>query len=186
MVSERTAYTVDDLPALNAEFGDQRLELSAGEVIVMAPASGLHGQITVCMGLRVSSWVKHQRLGIITAAGTGYNLSGTIHDTVRAPDLGFIKAERVPGGVLSEGYVPFAPDLAVEVISPNDSAEYVQTKVEQYLRAGTAQVWLVYPTSRSVTVWDANGARAIGIDGVIDGGDLLPGFTLNVRAIFPK
>jgi Uma2 family endonuclease len=75
---------------------------------------------------------------------------------------------------LSDGYAPFAPDLAVEVVSPNDSAEDIEKKVIEYLRYSTRMVWVFYPTTQTVVVDTPQGTQRLDTDGTLDGGDVLP------------
>jgi Uma2 family endonuclease len=94
-----------------------------------------------------------------------------------------VSAERLPEG-LPEGFIPFAPDLAVEVASPNKSGDDIQDKVLDYLRYGTRAVWYFYPKSRTVNVHTKEGTRTLSEDEFLDGGDVLPGFLLAVRDVF--
>lgn len=184
-------YTVDDLWELvrHPENQDKRFELSEGRLISMSPASWEHGGLAMELGYVVTGFVKENHLGMTTAAETGYilyknpDLDGK--DTVRAPDVGFIAASRMPVGGLPAGYVPFAPDLAIEVISPEDSADEVQKKVAEYLQYGTQAIWLFYPKSKTVGVYTApSHFETLGINDTLDGGTVLPGFRLAVRDIF--
>jgi Uma2 family endonuclease len=122
----------------------------------------------------------------VTAAETGYVLhrSDDGKDTVRAPDVGFVSKARLPAG-LPKGYIPFAPDLAVEVVSPNDKAAEIQTKIGEYLRYGVRLIWVLYPDNQSIVVHTKEGARTLTVDDTLDGGDVLPGFSLPVRDLFP-
>ena len=185
-VVERT-YTADDLLVLShaSDYADKRLELSDGELIIMAPASMKHGVIASKLDRLIGAFVEERGLGVTTAAETGYILHKNPNgrDTVRAPDVGFVAAERLAEG-LPDGYVPFAPDLAVEVMSPHDSADEIQKKVLEYLRYGTRLIWVVYPETRTVTIYTANGARIVDDKGTLDGGDVLLGFTLPVSRVF--
>lgn len=180
-------YSAEDLLKLSAapEYDEQRLELSDGELIIMAPASAKHGVVAMRLGRFVDTFVDNGKLGYVTAAETGYILfkSPNGRDTVRAPDVGFIALDHLPEG-LPDGYVPVAPDLAIEVVSPNDSASDLQKKVNQYLRAGTKLVWIAYPDTRAVMVFTAEGSHTLDENAALDGGDVLPGFTLPIKSIF--
>ncbi|MEP6988560.1 MAG: Uma2 family endonuclease [Chloroflexota bacterium] len=181
-------YTAEGLWAIshNPENYLRRFELSEGMLIEMSPASFKHGRDALKLGWFITGFVTEYKLGETTAAETGYilfkNLDGK--DTVRAPDVGFISAARIPKEGLPEGYFPGAPDFAVEVISPTDQADEVQLKVMQYLKYGTRLIWLVYRKSQTVVVHTPTGSKTFDIDDILDGGDVLPGFKLAVRDIF--
>ena len=130
------------------------------------------------------SVVKAHDLGIVYAAETGFRLA-TDPDTVRAPDVAFVSRERVEAVGEVEGYWPEAPDLAVEVISPNDSYVEVEEKILDWLEAGTKMVLAVNPRRRAVTLYRSQSDITIltGTD-VLDGGDVVPGFQLTLREIF--
>jgi Uma2 family endonuclease len=180
-------YTAEDLWELShrPENEGRRLELSEGVLIEMSPAGGKHGGIALDLGSLVRSHVKEHNLGYTTAAETGYILFKNPHgkDTVRAPDVGFVSAARLPEG-LPDGYIPVAPDLAIEVVSPDDSADEIEKKVNEYLKHGTRMVWVFYPKTRSVLAQTPNSIQRLDINGTLDGGDVLPGFRLAVREVF--
>src|SRR6185369_10309656 len=95
-------------------------------------------------------------------------------DIVRAPDVGFVRADRVPEELPDRGYVPFAPDLAVEVVSPDDSADEVAQKVAEYLKYGTRLVWVLYAKSKEVKVHTPDRVvKTLKVGDVLDGGDVL-------------
>lgn len=156
----------------------------------MSPAGWKHGGLTSFLHWRVTDHVQKNDLGMTTATETGYILYKSpdldIKDTVRAPDVGFIAKARLPDELPDTGFVPFAPDLAVEVISPNDDPDDVHQKVTEYLKYGTRLVWLFYPKSQTAGVYTPTTFRSVGRDGVLDGGDVLPGFTLALRDVFKK
>ncbi len=180
-------YTADDFWEIShsPENQDKRLELVEGVIYEMSPAGGKHGEIAMEIGMFIRLYVKEHRLGRVTAAETGYILfkNPDGKDTVRAPDVGFVAMERAPDG-LPKGYVPFAPDLAVEVISPGNTAGDIHNKMLELLRAGTRIVWIIYPDSQTVVVHTPEGAKTLEINDTLDGGDVLPGFTLPVKDVF--
>jgi len=130
-------------------------------------------------------FVRPRNLGIVLGAdGTLKILSRQ----VRIPDVCFIRWDRFPGGRLPQVPIPsIAPDLAVEVLSPGNTEAEMERKLREYLEAGTELVWYVDPASRSVTVYTATGQGTI-LDGdaTLTGGDVLPGFTLSLRALFAE
>jgi Uma2 family endonuclease len=170
--------------AHSPEFQDRRLELVAGEIAIMSPAGGSHGGIALRWGARILEFVERHDLGYVTAAETGFILHrGADGDVVRAPDAAFIAKDRLPEG-LPDGFVPFAPDLVVEVVSPNDTAEDVQAKIADYMKYGVRLIWFGYPRSKTVTVQTASGAVIRRVGDILDGGDVLPGFSLPIDALF--
>lgn len=181
-------YTAEDLWVMShdPENDLRRFELSEGMLIQMTPAGAEHGKYALKFARRIGNFVEENRLGEVTAAETGYILfkNPKGKDTVRAPDVGFVSTARVPEGGMPSSYFPGAPDLAVEVISPNDEADDVQLRVTQFLKYGTRMVVLVYPKSKTVVVHSPTGSFTLNIDDEFDGGDVLPGFKLAVRDIF--
>ena len=184
---EQRLYTAEDLWELShqPENENRRLELIEGEIHEMPPAGGEHGGITLDLGSVIRSHVKTHDLGYTTAAETGYILYKNPNgkDTVVAPDVGFISKERLPQG-LPKGYIPAPPDLAVEVVSPGDSADEIDQKVVLYLRYSTRLVWVWYPKTKTVIAHTPTSVQRLDINDTLDGGDVLPGFKLAVREIF--
>jgi Uma2 family endonuclease len=160
-----------------------RCELVRGELVMMSPAGYEHGVIVGNIHTCLATFVKQQSLGIVTAAETGFVI-GHDPDTVRAPDVGFIRAERVPQ-VRTRGYFQGPPDLAVEVLSPSDRAGELLAKVQDWLAAGCRAVWVVDPTSQTISVY--RGSREttlLTIDDKLTDDAILPGFCLSVVEVF--
>ena len=173
--------TANELLHLNLP--NKRTELVRGSLVVREPAGGEHGTIAGRIFLRIATHVETHDLGIALAAETGFTLF-TKPDTVRAPDAAFIASRRVPDP-LPTGYFPFAPDLAVEVLSPGDTAREVDDKVADWLTAGTSLVWCIDPRARAARVHRADGSvAAIAPGEALDGEHVLPGFTLELSAVF--
>ena len=169
------------------EYADRIVELVDGEIIEMPKSSGLHGQITMLLSFKIATHVLENELGIVTAAETGFILerSSDGRDTVRGLDIAFIRSDRTPN-VLPDQLLDVAPDLAVEVISPSNQATDIHHKTRQLLAAGTKLVWIVYPETRTVEVHSHAGASTLEGDDTLNGGDVLPGFEIPVRDIFPS
>jgi Uma2 family endonuclease len=180
-------YTAADLWRLSHEraHADTRLELNEGRLIVMSPASVKHGSLAMRFGFVIMQHVEAHDLGVVTAAETGYLLGQADgKDTVRAPDVGFIAKARIPAdGLPDRGYFPGAPDLAVEIVSPNDDVADLALKIEQYLQAGARMVIAVYPDAERLRVHTPEGVRTLGIDDILEGGAVLPGFAVPVRRL---
>jgi Uma2 family endonuclease len=174
-----TAEMLEHMPQPNA-----RTELVKG-IVISQPFNGLeHGAIaaTICMWL--GRFIFAQQLGEVLATGTGFTLAHD-PDTVRAPDAAFVTAERVAQIKRRRGYFDGAPDLAVEVVSPDDKAEEVDEKVLDYLEAGTRLVWVVQPRTKTITVYRSlDQVRVLTQRDMLDGADVVPGFAVPVKEIF--
>jgi Uma2 family endonuclease len=174
--------TADDL--LHMPDDGFRYELINGELHQMAPAGFEHGKTTIRVAVSLSQYVDAHNLGIVLAAETGFRLE-TEPDTVRAPDAAFIARQRVEAAGDVKGYWPGAPDLVVEVISPNDLYTEVEEKVADWLNAGTRMVIVVNPRRHSVNVHcPAADVRVLTENDTLDGDDVVPGWRLPVRDIF--
>lgn len=174
-------YTAEDL----FEMGDTdgSFELVHGELVPMTPTSGAHGSSSHRISRALGNHVEPEGLGFVFVSEAGFILHRD-PDIVRAPDVSFVLAERLPNGP-PDTYIPFAPDIAVEVVSPSDRQRDVQAKVVEYLDAGTRLVVVVEPKSRTVTAYAADGtARVLREGDTLDGGDVLPGFRLPLARIF--
>lgn len=132
MVIRERLYTAEDLWEIShfPENAEKRLELVDGVIIEMPPAGGEHGGLGMEAGRVVGNHVKEHKSGYVTAAETGYILykNPDGRDTVLAPDVGFVRADRLPDG-LPKKYIPCAPDLAIEIVSPNDKAAEIHRKI---------------------------------------------------------
>jgi Uma2 family endonuclease len=190
MVIQEKFYTAEEFWEIShlPENADKRLELVEGEIREMAPSGGEHGEITFDFGLVIGNFVKARNLGRVTAAETGYILGAdplTGKDTVRGPDIGFVSIERAPQPFAGK-FIPMPPDLAIEVVSPDDRADDVDEKGQLYLRYGVRMVVVVYPLSQSVVVHRLDRMYRLKAEDILDFGDVLPGFTIKVSEIFPK
>ena len=141
-----------------------------------------HGSVITRVIVRLGAYVEAHRLGYVTGEA-GYVLERG-PDTVRGPDAAFIRRERRPGPDVEHRYFEGAPDLAVEIVSPNDSAREVAETVDGYLARGTGLVWAIHPARRQVVVHAAGApARVLDEADTLDGGDVVPGFRCEVREI---
>ena len=161
-----------------------RHELVRGELTMMAPAGSEHGEIALNVGAILRAHVKANQLGKVLGAESGF-IIGRNPDTVRSPDAAFISKDRVPAGGLPKGYAPFAPDIAVEVLSPGDSQLDVEEKIEEWLKAGAAMVWVINPRGRTVTVHrSGRDPRVLRESDVLSGEDVCQGFSVKVAELF--
>ncbi len=182
MSTEVQLMTADELLALPRD--EFRYELVNGELKKMSPAGHYHGRVTIRLTLPIAQHVREHKLGEVYAAETGFKL-GSNPDTVRAPDIAFIRQQRVAEIGETKGFWPGAPDLAVEVLSPDDTVAEVEEKVSEWLTAGTRQVWVVSAKLRTVTVYRSPiDILVLTEKDLLDGGDLFPDFQIAVKEIF--
>jgi Uma2 family endonuclease len=180
-MSITTLMTAADLERLPDD--DHRYELVRGELIRMSPVNLGHTTYAHLVSYHLNDFVLPRGLGIVGGEG-GFVLEHD-PDTVRAPDVHFIRADRVPTGEALDHFGDFAPDLAVEVRSPSDSLVGLYRKADEYFAAGTRLVWIFDPKPKHVHVCTPNGRRVtLGADDTLDGGDVLPGFRLPLRKVF--
>jgi len=180
---EDRLYTAEELSEVSRDTS-RSYELKKGKLTIMSPAGSDHGDLAMGIGARMRIYAEDHDLGVVFAAETGFKLDEN-PDTVLAPDASFVAKNRLPDGPLPKAYFPGQPDLAVEVISPNDRASEVQTKVREWLNHGTKLVWIVEPASRTVNVYRADGSAALlDISAVLDGEEVLPGFTMALESLF--
>jgi len=161
-----------------------RYELVKGELRKMSPSGSAHGVVVVNVTLLLGVHVKTNNLGTCSGAETGFKIASD-PDTVRAPDLAFVRRERVPEGDAPKSFFTGAPDLAVEVLSPGDSYTEVEEKVEQWLAAGARAVWVLNPKRRGVSVYRSmTDVTHLSEEDELDGGEVVPGFRCKVSEIF--
>jgi Uma2 family endonuclease len=154
-------------------------ELVAGHMLVREPPGYRHGYVAARLLVAIANHAIDHRLGMALAAETGFTLFRN-PDTVRAPDVAFIRTARLPDSA-TRGYPEFAPDLAVEVLSPSDRAGRVLSKVGDWIDAGSRLVWVVDPERRHARVYRADGTEtSVDPDGVLDGEDVLPGLRIRL------
>lgn len=135
------------------------------------------------IGARLDQHVRTNQLGVVCGAETGFRI-GTNPDTVRAPDVAFVRRERVEKAGIPDGFWPGAPDLAIEVASPGDAYTEVQDKVLDWLPAGTRMVVVLDPAQRVASVHRANAATLLTESDVLSGEDVAPGWSVPVRDLF--
>lgn len=174
-----TILTFDQYMAL-IEAGYENIELSKGRLIYMSPVSEWHGDVGALITFYLIQYA--QLHGGRASIETGVILSA-VEKIVRGPDVMFTTKERLTPSLPT--FTATVPDLAVEVVSPNDTRSEVSEKVDEYLRYGVRLVWVVEPKERKITVYSADGSVTDVKNGqVLDGGDVLPGFGVPVDQIF--
>ncbi len=174
--------TADDLLRLYSQ--GIRGELVRGVLCETVSAGIEHGEIVMNLAGPLWNFIRPARLGRLIGSDAGIRL-GRNPDTVREPDLAFISTQRLPPEVRVRGYSEVAPDLVAEIVSPSDTAREVYDKARMWLSHGVVTVWVVDPDARTIDVHQS-GAEVVTLteDDTLDGGPVLPGFTLPVRDVF--
>ncbi len=161
-----------------------RYELIRGELRKRTLAGAEQGRLTTMLMVSLYQHVQVDKLGVAYAGGTGFLLSSD-PDTVRAPDGAFVRRERLEEVGAVKGYWPGAPDLAVEVISPGDNYSEVESKVADWLEAGSRMVVVVDPRRREVKVHrSVSEIRVLGEGEVLEEGEVVPGWKLPIDELF--
>jgi Uma2 family endonuclease len=184
MKLQTKTLTGEDL--LNLPMGTgERYELIEGELIIMPPAGGEHGEIASTISGEIYLHLKKHKSGKIFAAETGF-YTRRDNRTVRAPDVAFIQQSKIPQTGISKGFLDIVPDLIVEVVSPHDRASEIDMKVIEWLEFGVQLVWIVYPESRRIFVYEQEKPNPIILDenDTLIGGSVLPEFEVQVTTIF--
>ena len=179
--------TADELlvmPHRDEHGNDCRLELIRGEVKRMSPTGRTHGKLCLKLGAVLLDFVESNDLGEALGAETGFTV-GRDPDSVLGADIAFVSKERLKGAEDADKFFPFAPDLAVEVLSPDNRAGELREKIALYFSAGSRMVWVVNPKRRTVAVYSSpHEVRVLGEQDTLEGGDVLPGFGYELSELF--
>jgi Uma2 family endonuclease len=171
--------TIDDLRRMPED--GRKYELVDGEILV-SPAGMRHAKVAGRIFHLIATHLESSPAGEAYPDNVGIHLP---NGNVRSPDVTFVRYEKLPGGESPVGFGELVPDLAVEVLSPNDSVRQVATKIGEFLECGVGLVWLVDPERRTVVVYRSLvDTQTLGESDIIDGGDVLPGFSVPVRRFF--
>ncbi len=160
---------------------EKQLEWVNGHAEVKEMAGARHGRIGLKLAAKILDHVEAQKLGAVY----GPDVSFTIGKRERIPDVAFVAAARIPPEGDPIGIWPIAPDLAVEINSPNDLIEAVEAKIREYFAAGVQQVWLVSPQFETVTIYETPvNSTTLQAGDELTSPALLPGFRCPVAALF--
>jgi len=152
---------------------------------MMSPASPVQGRYASRLNGVLLNYVEEHDLGEVYTAEPGFELQPEPEPVIRAPDVAFVRKDRIPPADQQSGFWPIAPDLAVEIISPSETASQIQDKVQDYLSAGTRLIWLVFPAQKIVTEYQLSGLmRQYGLEDGLDGGEVIPGFRYQLKKLF--
>lgn len=180
-MSTKTLLTSDDLWRMVAD--GSRYELSKGELLPMTPVGVRHAIVVNNVGRVLGEFVGQNSLGIV-GPEIGFKLRRN-PDTLRAPDMAFISRARYEAQGIPDKFAEYPPDMAVEVLSPEDTMSDVLRKVEEYLSAGVGLVWVADPATETVSVYHSLAEVSVLTAGQeIDGGTVLPGFRVSVAELF--
>jgi Uma2 family endonuclease len=174
---------VDALLALPDD--EWRYEVVEGVLVRVAGSGDLASAIAVALAAMIFAFVRPRGMGRVTGADGVYKFPGA--ETGLLPDVGFYGTALFPFVVDRSKPLPFAPELAIEVASPAQSADDMAAKAGRYLGGGTRLVWIVWPEEQSVDVWrsgDSAPSSTLHVGDVLDGEAVIQGFRQPVAAIF--
>jgi Uma2 family endonuclease len=174
------SYTPDDL--LRLPDGDH-YELVEGR-LVEKQMGAKASSVIWNLGRILGNHVVELSLGWVLESDTGYTCFPHSPRTVRKPDLSFIRRGRLDNEELPDGYVKIPPDLAVEVVFPNDTVYELNEKLRDYLDVGVALIWVIDPHNRMVNVYHQAGSRLLRQNDELDGLDVVPGFRCRIADLF--
>ena len=174
-----TAMTVEEFSRLPAD--SARHEMDAGELITLPPPKSLHALTSLAVLEALQPYLRQHPLGRAIPEA-GYILFREAL-TIRQPDVSVLSNARI-AATPEDSYFEGAPELAVEIVSPRDEAEDLEVKIRQYLSAGAKQVWVLYPKTQDVRIWTTNQGVLLKGDEILNGGDVLPGFSIKVSELF--
>jgi len=178
---EVAKYKMTEEEFLRLPDDGRKYELVDGEAKEV-PTGFRHEEIGAVLIAALQLFVRRSRLGRVAGSSAGFRMRG---GNIRSPDVSFVAEARLPEGQSPVGFMDGAPDLAVEIISPTEDFAELARKLGEYFVSGARMVWIVHPETRTVTVYRSlTDARTLAEDEELDGGDVVPGFKLAVKALF--
>jgi Uma2 family endonuclease len=183
IVSEKKLLTAEEFFLLPQPPDGSQQELVRGEIITMPPPGGLHGVCCLKTGRRIGNFVEDNNRGTVTSNDTGF-ITERGPDSVRGSDIAYWSKERLPE--VPVGYIPIAPDMLVEVLSPSNTSKQIFAKLKEYFARGVRLVWVLAPEDRTLTIYrTADEGRVLHETATVTGEDVLPGFTCRVSDLLP-
>ena len=179
MLTPMRLVTADELERMPED--DFRYELVRGRLVRMSPVAPPHGRITMALAARLWNHVTARHLGEVWTE-VGFRLASA-PDTVRAPDVSFVSVERLPPSD-ARGFYRGAPELAIEVLSPGETAADVREKVHDYLSAGTCIVVVIDPDDRRAALHQPGApSRILTVNDTLDLNDVVPEFRVRLSDV---
>jgi Uma2 family endonuclease len=180
-VAVEKTYTIADYEALPED--GKRYELVAGKLIEMAGGREDHARISSILNSYLGMYVIQNKLGVVYNSDARFITVGGERPTVRQAGVSFMQTDRVTRGVVT---IPYAPDLAVEVISPGNDFVEIERKVREYCRAGAQLVWVIEIEDQVAHIYRAgsNQRQTINVDDELDGEQVVPGFKIKLGRLF--
>lgn len=183
IASEKKVWTDEAFMALPED--GHRYELVDGELVDMGNSGMEHGWIASILNGAMFNYVYSHKLGVICDSSTAFTLKT---GNKRSPDISFIAKDRLKGlKRLPKGYFEGAPDLAVEILSPNNTVEQIHEKIVEYFENGTRLLWVIHPDEQFVLVYHSPSPdRLLQVTDALEGEDIVPGFSLPVAELFAE
>jgi Uma2 family endonuclease len=180
--TDKKVWTDEEFMALPKD--GHRYEIVNGELVDMGSSGALHGYVCSLLVAALASYVLPQKLGVILDSSTAFKMKS---GNRRSPDISFFAKERLQGMTeLPTGFLDGAPDLVVEILSPGNTVEEIETKITEYFDNGARLVWVISPTQHYILVYRSTQEpdRLLKSTDSLDGEDVIPGFTLPVAELF--
>lgn len=163
-----------------------RSELVEGRIVRMSPTGFRHGGVELRIGATLNAFVEPRRLGRVLVGEVGIYTRRN-PDTVRGADVLFISNERYARASKDEAFLDVAPELVVEVLSPDDRPGELARKIAEYLEVGVLRVWIADPSRRTLRVHRSlTESLELGAQDTLTGENVLPGFEVRVSVLFPE
>jgi len=181
MMARAKRWTERELERLPKD--DGKYELVAGELVLTPPEFLDHGIVCADLGYKIGTHVWTSNLGCVVGGKVGFWMT---NGNLRSPDISFVSKERLAVlEPISKIFLKGAPDLAIEIISPRDSKNQLDEKLADYFLSGTKLAWVIDLKSRSASIHcEPVAKRTIADNEVLDGEDVVPGFSLKLRELF--
>ena len=156
-----------------------------GKLVILANSGVEHGYLALILGYFLTGFVRTHKLGVTCDSSTAFKMKT---GNKRSPDLAFIAKERLQGlKRLPKGFFDGSPDLAVEIISPNNTFEEIHNKLVEYFENGTRLVWVILPDEECVLVYrKPKPSKLLQLEDSLDGEDVIPNFNLPLSELFQE